>query len=245
MPSRLTGKICIVTAAAQGIGRATALAMKNEGGDVYASDINEEKVKELEEHGIKTAKLDVTNFDALKEYVSQFERVDVLFNCAGFTSVGTLLDCDDKEWDFIMNLNVKSMFYFCKLVVPLMIKQGSGSIINMSSACSSVKGAYNRFSYGTSKAAIIGLTKSIAIDYVQHGIRCNAICPATVETPSLQDRINATGDPDEARKQFIARQKMGRLGTPEEIAHLCVYLASDESTYTTGTAVVIDGGWCL
>ncbi|XP_077976928.1 dehydrogenase/reductase SDR family member 6-like [Glandiceps talaboti] len=241
---RLEGKHVLLSAAAQGIGKATALAFAKEGAKVIATDINAEKLKELDEvPGIETRILDVTNSEAVSALVDQLERIDVLFNCAGFVAHGTILDCDEKTWDFSMNLNVKSMFIMSKQVIPKMIANGGGSIVNMSSVCSSVKGAPNRLAYGTTKAAVIGLTRSIAVDFVKQGIRCNCICPATVDTPSLQERIDAQPNPEQARADFIARQPIGRVGKAEEIAALAVYLASDESAFTTGTAMVVDGGW--
>jgi len=244
---RLEGKKAVVSAAAQGIGRATVLAFVKEGAEVIATDINEQKLNELEGlKGVTVKVLDVTDSKAVKKFAEDFgKNVDILFNCAGFVHHGTILDTDDAAWDFSFNLNVKSMFHMCKAFIPHMLKRKHGVILNMSSVASSIKGAPNRFVYGATKAAIIGLTKSIACDYISEGIRCNCICPATVETPSLHDRIRNTGDEEKAMKEFVARQKMGRLGTPEEIAMLCVYLASDESSYTTGTPVIIDGGWCL
>ncbi len=246
MSGRLSGKTCLITAAAQGIGRATALAFAREGATVHATDVNQDKLKELADTAdIVTRRLDVMNQQAMADVARAAGPIDALFNCAGFVHHGTILDCSDRDWDFTMNLNVRSMFWMIKAVLPGMVERKRGSIINISSGASSIKGAPNRFVYGTSKAAVIGLTKSIAIDFIKHGIRCNAICPGTIETPSLEGRIAAFADPVQARKDFIARQPMGRLGTAEEVAALCVYLASDESAFTTGTAMVIDGGWSL
>ncbi|XP_013421782.1 3-hydroxybutyrate dehydrogenase type 2 [Lingula anatina] len=243
---RLDGKVVVLSAAAQGIGKSTALAFAREGAQVIATDINGEKLKELDgTPGIETRVVDVTKQADIEALVSSLDKLDVLFNCAGFVHHGTILDCKEEEWDFAFNLNVKSMFLMCKAVIPKMQAGGGGSIINMSSVASSIKGAPVRFVYGATKAAVIGLTKSIAADFAAQGIRCNAICPGTVDTPSLRDRLRALGDEEEVLKTFVARQKMGRLGTAEEIAALCVYLASDESCYTTGTECVIDGGWSV
>ncbi|XP_070568039.1 dehydrogenase/reductase SDR family member 6-like isoform X1 [Ptychodera flava] len=241
---RLQDKVILLSAAAQGIGKAAALAFAKEGAKVIATDINGEKLKELDDvPGIETKVLDVTNKDAIIAFVGQLDRIDVLFNCAGYVAHGTILDCDEKDWEFSYNLNVKSMYLMCQQVIPKMITQGGGSIINMASICSSLKGAANRCAYGTTKGAVIGLTKSIAVDFVKQRIRCNCICPATVDTPSLQERINAQPNPEQAKADFIARQPLGRIGKPEEIAALCVHLASDESAFTTGSAMVVDGGW--
>ncbi len=240
---RLEGKTCLVTAAGQGIGRASALAMKAEGAHVIATDINDEALTALENEGVETYKLDVLSADAIADAAHKFANIDVLFNCAGFVANGTILECDEDQFDFSISLNVKSMYRMCKAFLPNMIAKGGGSIINMSSAASSVIAAPNRFVYGTTKAAVIGMTKAIAADHISQGIRCNAICPGTVESPSLEERLAATGDYETARKAFIARQPIGRIGKAEEIAALVVYLASDESAYTTGTAQIIDGGW--
>ena len=246
MPGRLQGKTAFITAAAQGIGRAAALAFAREGAKVIATDVAEDKLQELAKTaGITTRRLDVMDKAAIEADAREAGTVDVLFNCAGYVHQGTILECDDKTWDFSMNLNVRSMFWVTKAFLPGMVARKKGSIINMSSAASSIKGAPNRFVYGTTKAAVIGLTKAIAADFIKQGIRCNAICPGTVETPSLGERIAVFADPVQARKDFIARQPMGRLGTAEEIAALAVYLASDESAFTTGTTHVIDGGWSL
>ena len=248
MPGRLTGKTAFVTAAAQGIGRATALAFAAEGAHVIASDLNGDKLEDIG-HGIATRRLDATDAAAVKALLDQAGPIDVLFNCAGFVHQGTILDSTDAEWDFAFALNLRSMVSTIRAVLPGMVGRGHGSIINMSSAASSIKGAPNRCVYGTSKAAVIGLTKSVAADFVKSGVRCNAICPGTVQTPSLDDRIAANaaaaGSVEKARSDFIARQAMGRLGSPEEIAALAVYLGSDETRFITGQTIVIDGGWTL
>jgi 2-keto-3-deoxy-L-fuconate dehydrogenase len=243
---RLNGKKTLITAAAQGIGRASALAFAREGAQVIATDVNAAKLAELAGiPGIATRTLDVLDRAAIQACAAELGAVDVLFNCAGYVANGTILDCDEAAWDFSNNLNVRAMYWMTQAFLPAMIAAGGGSIINMSSVASSVKGVVNRFVYGTTKAAVIGMTKSVAADFIRQGIRCNAICPGTVQTPSLDDRINSAADPVEARKAFIARQPLGRLGTAEEIAALAVYLASEESGYTTGTINVIDGGLTL
>ncbi|XP_071113060.1 dehydrogenase/reductase SDR family member 6-like [Haliotis cracherodii] len=243
---RVDGKVVIVTAAAQGIGRASAEALAREGARVIATDINADKLKELESvKGIETQLLDVTSTADVEAFVAKFDKIDVVFNCAGFVHNGTILDCDEKSWDFAFDINVKSMYRMCKQVIPKMVAEKRGSIINMSSVASSIKGAPNRFVYGTTKAAVIGLTKAMAADFCSQQIRLNCICPGTVDTPSLRDRINALPDPEQGMKDFIARQKFGRLGTAGEIASLVVYLASDESSYVTGQEFIIDGGWSL
>ncbi len=242
---RLEGKTALATAAGQGIGRATALAMADEGAKVFATDINEAALQELaslNHPNIKTFVLDARSDSSVKDGVAR-ANPDILFNCAGFVHHGTVLECSDDEWEFAFDLNVRSMFRTIRAALPGMLERGYGSIINMSSAASSIIGAPNRFVYGTTKAAVIGLTKSVARDYVTTGVRCNAICPGTVESPSLHDRLKATGDYEAAMKAFIARQPMGRIGKPEEIAALAVYLAGEESAFTTGQACVIDGGW--
>ena len=246
MSGRLNGKTALITAAAQGIGRESALAFAREGAKVIATDVNEAKLKELAgKPGITIRKLDVLNKAAIDACAAELGAVDVLFNCAGYVANGTILECDEAQWEFSNNLNVRAMYWMTRAFLPAMIKNGGGSIINMSSVASSVKGVINRFVYGTTKAAVIGMTKSVAADFIKDKIRCNAICPGTVQTPSLDDRINANADPVAARKAFIARQPLGRLGAPEEIAALALYLASDESAYTTGTIHVIDGGLTL
>ena len=249
MTGRLAGKKAVVTAAAEGIGRASALAFAAEGASVIATDVNLAKLEELKRDSagkIDTRPLDATDAAAISALGQALDAVDVLFNCAGFVHHGTILDCAEKDWEFTFDLNVRSMYRMIRAFLPAMLARGQGaSIINMASAVSSVKGAPSRFVYGTSKAAVIGLTKSIAIDFIKQGIRCNAICPGTVETPSLAERIAAQGGGPEVRQAFIARQPVGRLGTPEEIAALAVYLASDESRFTTGAIHIIDGGWTI
>ncbi len=243
--NRLKNKRILVTAAGQGIGRAAALAMAAEGADVFATDINPEGLAQLKSEATGTLEifeLDVRSEASVVAGVA-LAQPDVLFNCAGFVHNGTVLEASDEDWDFAFDLNVRSMLRTVRAALPGMLERGSGSIINMSSACSSVIGAPNRFVYGTTKAAVLGLTKSVAIDYITKGIRCNAICPGTVESPSLHDRLHATGDYEAAMKAFIARQPMGRIAKAEEIAALVVYLASDESAFTTGQAHIIDGGW--
>ncbi|HEX3104480.1 MAG TPA: SDR family oxidoreductase [Terriglobales bacterium] len=247
MSSRLRGTTALLTAAGQGIGRATALAFAEEGAVVWATDINQSALKTLvnESPQIRTRILDARDAPAIEGLVEEIGQIDVLFNCAGYVHHGTILDCTEEEWNLSIDLNLKSMYYSCRAVLPVMLASGHGSIINMSSGASSVKGAPNRFVYGTTKAGVIGLTKSIAIDFIRRGIRCNAICPGTVDSPSLEQRMRAQGDFATARSEFIARQPMGRLGKPEEIAAFAVYLASDESAFTTGQIHVIDGGWTL
>lgn len=243
MAGRLQGKVCVVTAAGQGIGRASALAMQREGARVIATDINSRTLAELGALGLETQVLNVRDPAAVSALAARLPQTDVLFNCAGYVANGTLLDCSEEDWAFSMDLNVTAMFRMCKAFVPGMVARGGGSIINMASAVGSIIAAPNRFVYGVTKAGVIGLTKAIAADMVTKGIRCNAICPGTVDSPSLEDRLRATGDYEAARKAFIARQPMGRMATADEIAHLVVYLASDESSFTTGHAHVIDGGW--
>jgi len=238
----LQNKTVLITAAAQGIGRSSAEAFARAGARVIATDINEAKLAQLQgADGIETRKLDVLDAKSVESVVAAIGRVDVLFNCAGFVHNGTVLDCTEKELDFAYDLNVKAMVRTIRAVLPGMLERKDGSIINMSSVVSSVKGAVSRFVYGTTKAAVIGLTKSVAADFVTRGIRCNAICPGTVETPSLEDRLRSQGDYDKARAAFVARQPVGRFATPEEIADLVLYLAT--ATYTTGQVHVIDGGW--
>ena len=242
---RLKGKSALVTAAGQGIGRASAIALANEGAEVLATDINKITLSELDDikhSNISTFELDVLDDKSIKNCINK-ARPDILFNCAGFVHNGTILEATDDEWDFAFNLNVRSMYKTITNVLPIMLEKGGGSIINMSSAVSSIIGAPNRFIYGATKAAVIGLTKSIAIDYITKGIRCNCICPGTVDSPSLHQRLEATGNYETAMQNFTARQPMGRLATPEEIAALVVYLASDESAFTTGQPHIIDGGW--
>ncbi len=240
---RLNDKTALVTAAGQGIGRASALAMKAEGARVFATDVNEAALQELAAEGLETFRLDVLDPDSIGSAVERTGAPDILFNCAGYVAHGTILDCDEEEWDFSFRLNVTAMYRVIRRYLPAMIDNGGGSIINMSSVASSVIAAPNRFVYGASKAAVIGLTKAVAADFIGQNIRCNAICPGTVASPSLEERMRANEDYEVARAAFIARQPMERLGTAEEIAALVVYLASDESAYTTGVAHVIDGGW--
>ena len=246
MADRLTGKRALVTAAAQGIGRATARAFAAEGAQVVATDVNGDKLGELNGvPGVNTCLLDVTDNDAVLAVAADLGAMDILFNCAGFVHHGSILECGESDWDFSFDLNVKSMYFTIRAFLPAMLDVGGGSIINMSSVASSIKGIAHRCVYGASKAAVIGLTKAVAADYIDRGIRCNAICPGTVESPSLQARIDAFDDPVAARRAFIARQPLGRLGTAEEIATMAVYLASDESAFTTGTNMVVDGGVTL
>jgi 2-keto-3-deoxy-L-fuconate dehydrogenase len=242
---RLASKKALVTAAAQGIGRATALAFAREGAHVVATDINADKLQELSRvPGIEVLRLDVLD-DAAVEAMAASVKPTLLVNCAGFVHGGTVLECTDDEWDFAFRLNVRSQYRMIRAFIPGMIAQGGGSIVNISSVASSICGVANRFVYGATKAAIIGMTKSVAKDFITRGIRCNAVCPGTVDTPSLETRIQSQADPVQARRDFIARQPMGRLGTAEEVADLCVYLATDESRFMTGQAIVIDGGWTL
>jgi 2-keto-3-deoxy-L-fuconate dehydrogenase len=249
MGNRLAGKTALVTAAGQGIGRAVAETFAREGASVIATDINEAALADLARtSGINAKRLDVTDPIAVGALAAEIGAVNVLFNGAGYVHAGTILDCDEKAWDFSFDLNVRSMYRLIRATLPGMLAQGQGSIINVSSAASSIKGVPNRFVYATTKAAVIGLTKSIAADFITRGIRCNAICPGTIESPSLRERIDAqakaSGQSVEAvEAAFVARQPMGRLGRTEEIALLAVYLASDESAFTTGTSAVIDGGW--
>jgi 2-keto-3-deoxy-L-fuconate dehydrogenase len=249
MAGRLAGKSAFVTAAAQGIGRATALAMAREGARVVATDIDEAALRELKGvDGLSTRQLDVRDGAAIAAAAAEAGPVDVLFNGAGYVHAGTVLECTDADWDLAFELNVRSMWRTVRAFLPGMLERGRGSIVNMASVAGSLKGVPNRFVYGTTKAAVVGLTKSIAADYVARGIRCNAICPGTVDSPSLRSRIAAQAQAAnqaaaEVEAAFVARQPMGRLGRAEEIAALAVYLASDESAFTTGTTQVIDGGW--
>jgi 2-dehydro-3-deoxy-L-fuconate 4-dehydrogenase len=243
MSGRLAGKRCLVTAAAQGIGRASALAFGAAGAEVIATDINLAKLAELDgAPGVTTAKLDVRDADDIARAVERHGPLDVLFNCAGFVHHGSVLEATEADFDFAIDLNVKSMFRMIRAFLPGMLEAGHGSIVNMASVSGSIKGIVHRAVYGLTKAAVIGLSKSIAADYVGQGVRCNAIAPGTVQTPSLDDRIAAFDDPAAARQAFIARQPMGRLGTAEEIAAIALYLASDESVYTTGQVFIVDGG---
>ncbi len=240
---RLKGKSCLVTAAGQGIGRATAIAMAREGGHVFATDIDAAKLEGLDAEGIRTARLDVLDPAAITALRDGHGPLDVLFNCAGFVEHGTILDTDDAKFGFSIDLNVMAMYRMMRAFLPGMIDSGGGSIVNIASVASSVIAAANRFTYGATKAAVIGMTKSVAADFVTKGIRCNCICPGTIESPSLDERLKAQGNYDEMHAIFAARQPMGRMGRPEEVAALAVYLASDESSFTTGVAHVIDGGW--
>jgi len=244
---RLAAKSALITAAGQGIGRATALAFAREGAHVLATDIDAGKLAALarEQPDLRTARLDVRDARAIEDLVQRSGPFDLLFNCAGFVHHGSILECDPDSWALSIELNVTSMYRMIRAVLPGMLARGGGNIVNMSSVASSIKGAPNRCVYGTTKAEVIGLTKSVAADFVARGIRCNAICPGTVQTPSLDERIAAQGDAASARAAFVARQPMGRVGTAEEVAALAVYLASDESSYTTGTTHVIDGGWSI
>ena len=246
MAGRLAGKTAFITAAGQGMGRAAALAFAKQGAKVWATDMNAKAVGELEgKEGIRTRPLDVTDEAAISKISQEVGEVDILFNCAGIVHHGSILDATTKDWDQAFAVNVKSMFLVSKAFIPGMLKKGRGSIINMASVASSIRGLPNRFVYGASKAAVIGLTKAIAADFVAKGIRCNAICPGTVDTPSLQGRINAFADPVQARKDFVARQPMGRLGTVDDITGILVFLASDESLFATGNAYSIDGGMTI
>jgi 2-keto-3-deoxy-L-fuconate dehydrogenase len=243
---RLKGKRAFITAAGQGMGRAAAEAFAREGASVWATDVSARLVESLAgSPGITARALDVTDGAAVERVAREAGTVDVLFNCAGFVHHGTIMECAEKDWDFSFDLNVKSMYRVTRALLPGMLGQGHGSIINMASIASSLRGIPNRFAYGATQAAVLGLTKAIAADYVQQGIRCNAVCPGTVDTPSLQDRINALPDPVAARKAFIARQPMGRLGTTDDIIPLLIYLASDESSFATGVAFSVDGGMTI
>ena len=243
MAGRLEGKRAIVTAAAQGIGRATALAFKREGAEVLASDINAEALGSLDAEGIATERLDMRDGAAVAAYAERTGPVDILFSCHGFVHAGTILDATEEDFDFAFDLNVRATYRLIKSVLPHMIANGGGSIVTIASVASSIIAAQNRFVYGASKAAVIGLTKSVAADYVTKGIRANAICPGTVDSPSLHERLRAQGDYEAALASFSQRQPMGRIGQPDEIAALAVYLASGESSFVTGQAIAIDGGW--
>jgi len=250
MSGRLAGKNAFITAAGQGIGRGAALAFAREGAQVWATDLNAKLLADLEgKDGIRTKVLDVLDETAINKLAAEVAQlsgpVDILFNCAGYVHHGTILDCTPEDWEFSFNLNVRSMYLVTRALLPGMLNKGGGSIINMSSIASSVKGLPNRFVYGATKAAVIGLTKAIAADYVKQGIRCNCIGPGTVDTPSLGERINAFTDPVQARKDFIARQPMGRLGSVEDITGILVFLASDESKFATGNMYSIDGGMTI
>jgi 2-keto-3-deoxy-L-fuconate dehydrogenase len=241
MSGRLDGKTALVTAAGQGIGRSSAELFASEGARVVATDLDVNLFADL--HGCECRALDVTDGAAIAALAAEIGAVDILHNVAGFVHAGTILDCDERNWAFSIDLNMTAMYRMIRAFLPAMLEAGGGSIVNVSSIASSVKGIPNRFAYGATKAGVIGLTKSVAADFVARGIRCNAICPGTVESPSLQQRLRDTGDYDEAHRQFTARQPMGRLGRPEEVAKLALYLASDESAFTTGAVHVIDGGW--
>ena len=243
MSGRLAGKTALITAAGQGIGRASAELFAAEGATVWATDVNEAALASLDQ--CRTRRLDVRDPADIEAAFAQVGAVDVLFNCAGFVANGNILDCEEKDWNFSFDLNVTGMYRTIRAVLPGMVERGRGSIINMSSVASSVIAVPNRFAYGASKAAVIGITKSVALDFVGKGVRCNAICPGTVDTPSLQQRLRDTGNYEKARTEFNARQPMGRLGTAEEIAALALYLASDESSFTTGAIHLIDGGWTV
>jgi 2-keto-3-deoxy-L-fuconate dehydrogenase len=248
MANRLAGKTVLVTAAAQGMGRSSALAMAREGATVHASDIRDDLLATLADearaagHPLQTHRLDVTDAPAIDALLAALPPLDVLFNCAGYVHQGTIFDCSEDDWDFSFAINVRSMYRTIRAALPRMLDNGGGSIINMASICSSQKGFPNRFVYGTTKAAVIGLTKSVAADFVTRGIRCNAIGPGTVDTPSLHDRMKALGDVEQARRMFVARQPMGRLAVAEEIVPIVVYLASDESVFATGQVYNVDGG---
>ena len=247
MAGKLEGRVALVTSAGQGIGRSSAIALAREGAKVFATDIREDLFKDIaKDHpNIKGFALNVLEQSAVDASLKRTGPIDILFNCSGFVHNGTILECADKDWDFSFDLNVKAHYRMIKAYLPGMLEKGKGNVINMASVASSIKGAPNRFVYGASKAAVIGLTKALAADFVARGIRCNAICPGTVETPSLYDRMRAQGDFEKAKAAFIARQPMGRLAQPEEIAQMVVYLASDDSAFMTGQALVIDGGWSI
>lgn len=246
MANRLRGKTAFVTAAAQGIGRASALAFAAEGAKVWATDINRDALAELGNvSGIHASPLDVTDDGAVTAVAGEVGRIDILFNCAGYVHQGDILKCAPEDWDFSFRLNVRAMYMLTRTFIPGMLARGSGNIINMASVASSVKGIPNRLAYGASKAAVIGFTKALAADYVKQGIRSNCLCPGTVDTPSLADRINASADPEQARKDFIARQPMGRLASVEDITPLIVYLASEESRFATGGVFCVDGGMTI
>ncbi|MBL8907609.1 MAG: SDR family oxidoreductase [Rhizobiales bacterium] len=247
MADRLKGKTAIVTSAAQGIGRASAVAMAREGARVYATDIREDLLGQLAQTdpNIETFRLDVLKDDEIAAAVRRTGPLDIVFNCSGFVHPGTIFETDDKAWDFSFDLNVKAHFHMIKAYLPAMLEAGKGAVVNMSSAASSIKGVPNRFVYGATKAAVIGMTKALAADFTARGVRFNAVCPGTVDTPSLTERLKAQGDYEKAKAAFTARQPMGRMAQPEEIAQLVVYLSSDEAAFVTGQTFVIDGGWSL
>ncbi|MEH6581344.1 MAG: SDR family oxidoreductase [Halioglobus sp.] len=247
MNNRLSGKTAFVTGAGQGIGRAVSQAFVAEGARVIASDINPKTLDELAATGLalETVQLDVTDKAGIAECAARFEDVNILVNCSGVVSNGTVLDCTDDDWDLSMAVNAKAIYHTIAAFLPGMLVQGDGAIVNIASVVSSLRGAANRFAYGSSKGAVLGITKSVAMDYVEQGIRCNAICPGTIDSPSLQERLHATGDYEAARETFINRQPMKRLGTVEEIAAVALTLASPESAFMTGTEVVMDGGWSM
>jgi len=243
---RLSGKSALVTAAGQGIGKASVLAMAAEGAQVLATDRDAGLLKAYEGvANVRTAVLDVLDKAAIGKLVEGMPKIDVVFNCAGVVHNGSILQASDADWEFAFNLNARAQFWMCQAVIPKMLENGGGSIINMASVCGSLKGLPNRFIYGASKAAVVGLTKGIAADFVAKGIRCNAIAPGTVDTPSLQERINSYADPVQARKDFVARQPMGRLAQAEEIAPIILYLASDDSIFATGQVFAVDGGMTI
>jgi 2-keto-3-deoxy-L-fuconate dehydrogenase len=251
MAGRLEGKRVFVTAAAQGMGRASVLAMAREGAKVFATDLREDLLSELvaeakaEGLHVEVSPLDVTDDAAVAKLIGALPPIDVLFNCAGYVHQGTIFECEDADWDRSFAINVRAMYKTIKATLPKMLENGGGSIVNMASVCSSLRGLPNRFAYGASKAAVVGLTKQVAADFVARGIRCNCIAPGTVETPSLHDRMRQLGDIEEARKMFVSRQPMGRIATAEEIIPVVVYLASDESAFMTGQCVAVDGGMTI
>ena len=247
MAYSLAGKVALITGAGQGIGRASAIRFLEAGANVWATDVNAARLEALapEHPALQVRVMDVTDRDAIRRVAQEISRLDVLFNCAGYVHQGTILDCSEEDWARSFNLNVTAMYRTCRAFLPAMIEAGRGSIINMASVVSSVKGAPNRCAYTASKAAVIGLTKAIAADFVKHNVRCNALCPGTTDTPSLAERMAAQGNDESVRAAFVARQPMGRLGTADEIAAAALYLASDESAFMTGQAFVIDGGWSI
>ena len=246
MDFELKNKTALITASAQGIGKTIAQTFANKGANVIATDINDKLLLKLSKtNGITPIKLDVTDTKTIKGFASQFKQIDILVNCAGYVHSGSILECTEDEWDFAFNLNIKGMYNVTKAILPMMKKKKLGSIINISSVASSLKGVKNRFVYSTTKAAVIGFTKSIAADFIADNIRCNAICPGTIDTPSLHERLRSTGNYDKAMKEFIERQPLGRIGSTLEVAHLATYLASNKSNFTTGQTHIIDGGWSM